>query len=234
MEVETPARKILVRDVKEQALERMEEAARTDDEYKNVVKQWNERDKLKHRRWHRWEVGRPNAPMLHWDRDDPNDERGRMKDGLDTVIPAPLDHEWWRQLLRGDFLDVIHDCPFEMHELTTSLPLFDILQTLNANQMEVLYYAAIRLYTVQQAAKKRAQTDRNVLKVYKTLIEKLRRLMYERLAPRYEAKLPLTYAQKCFVEDYLAGKLKAQWPKKPGWGRKKKKKKAALDSGKDG
>ena len=205
MDVETPARKLLVREVKEQALERMETAARTDREYRNVVLQWNERDKLKRRRWRRWEVGRPNAPMLHWDRDDPNDERGGIKSGLDTVIPAPLDHEWWRQLLRGDFLDVIHDCPFEMHELTTSLPLFDILQTLNDNQMEVLYYAAIRLYTPQQAAKKRAQTDRNVLKVYVTLIEKLRRLMYERLAPRYEAKLPLTFAQKTIRGGLLRG-----------------------------
>jgi hypothetical protein len=235
MDVETPARKLLVREVKEQALERMETAARTDSDYRNVVRQWNERDKLKHRRWRRWEVGRPNAPMLHWDREDASDERGGMKDGLDTVIPAPLDHEWWRQLLRGDFLDVIHDCPFEMHELTTSLPLFDLLQTLNDNQMEVMYYRAIRQESNKQVAKRRGQSERNILKVYSTLLAGLRRKMHERLSPRYDKGLPLTYAQAQFVDNYREGRLDSGRVKVKEEEKKKKKgkKKAAVDSGGD-
>lgn len=222
MQVETPARKQLVRDAKREALRRMEDAARTAEDFERVLEQWNHLDTNKRRRWNRWEVGRPNVEMLHWDKTDANDEKGEMKDGLDTVIPPPLGHAWWRQLLRGDFLDLIHDCPHEMHELTTSRPVFDLLQTLNENQKEVLYYWAIRQETPQQIAKRRKQTDRNILKVYATLIQRLRRKLYERLRPRYCEGLPLTSAQQQFMEDYEAGSLKTG------------KAKAVVDSGNNG
>lgn len=210
MQVETPARRQLVRDAKREALRRMEDAARTAGDFEKVVEQWNHLDTNKRRRWNRWEVGRPNAEMLHWDKKDANDERGKIKDRVDTVIPPPLGHAWWRQLLRGDFLDLIHDCPHEMHELTSSLPISDLLQTLNENQKEVLYYWAIRQETPQQIAKRRNQTDRNILKVYATLIGGLRRKLYESLRPRYCEGLPLTAAQQRFMADYEAGRLKTR------------------------
>lgn len=213
MEQENPVRKQLERDVKREALRRMEDAARTTEDYNKVVQKWNERDKLNRRRWQRWEIGRPNEEMLHWDRLDENSEKGRLKDWLDTVIPAPLNHEWWRQLLRGDFLDVIHDCPYEMHELTSSAPVFDILRTLSENQMEVLYYWAIRQESPQRIAARRGQTDRNILKVYATLIEGMRKKLYDRLLPRYAADEPLTIAQRRFMEEYGSGKLKTGKPK---------------------
>ncbi|MDL2234631.1 hypothetical protein LJC07_00565 [Christensenellaceae bacterium OttesenSCG-928-L17] len=225
MEQESPARKQLARDAKREALRRLEDAARTMEEYRNVLVQWRERDKLRRRRWNRWEVGRPNAEMLHWDRVKAGDEDGRIKEELETVIPAPFGgYEWWRQLLRGDFLDVIHDCPYEMHELTTSRPIFDLLQTLNENQLEVMYYWVIRQEKPKQIAARRGQSTRNILKVYTGLMRGLWKKLHDRLAPRFDAGLPLTFAQKQFVEDYRADRLKIRMPKS-----KKGKKKAALD-----
>jgi hypothetical protein len=209
MEQESPARKQLARDAKREALTRLEDAARTMEQYQNVVRLWNVRDNNRRRHWRRKEIGRPNAPMLHWDREGESEEKGKLKGWLDTVIPAPLDHEWWRQLLSGDFLDVIHDCPYELHELTTSRPVSDILKTLNENQLEVLYYWAIRQWTPQRIAAFRGQSDRNILKVYATLIEGLRKKLYERL-PLQES---LTFAQRQFVEEYGSGKLKTGKPK---------------------
>ena len=84
-------RKQLVREVKAAALARMEDAARTEDDFKAVVKQWNHLDKNRERRERDHEICRPNEEMLHWDKLNTNDEKGKLKPGLDTVIPRPLD-----------------------------------------------------------------------------------------------------------------------------------------------
>jgi hypothetical protein len=168
-------RERLKREIERAALTRMEDAARDTDDFRKVVREWNRLDRNNERRWDRHEIGRPSAEMLHWDRLNANDEKGVLKGWLDTVIPAPFNHVWWRQLLAGNFLDVIFDCPHEMHEQTSSRPVFDILQTLNDNQKEVLYYWAIRQESPRQIAKRRGQTDRNIRKVYDTLITGIRR-----------------------------------------------------------
>ena len=51
------------------------------------------------------------------------------------------------------------------------------------------------------------------MKVYATLIEGLRKKLYERLHPRYKAGEPLTLAQRQFVKEYGAGRLKTGKPK---------------------
>ncbi len=201
-------RKKLRREMEREALTRLEDAARTEDDFKAVVREWNRLDKNNRRRCRRREVGRPNAEMLHWDTVDESGEVGRLKERLDTVIPAPLNHAFWRQLLAGNFLDVIFDCPFEMHEQTSSECVSQYLYELNDNQKEVLYYWAIRQESPQQIAKRRGQTDRNILKVYDTLITGLREKMYNRLSPRYFFGDALTVAQKQFVADYIAGRFK--------------------------
>jgi len=37
----------------------------------------------------------------------------------EIVILAPISHVFWKQIMKGDFLDAIYNCPFEMHELVT-------------------------------------------------------------------------------------------------------------------
>ena len=201
-------RKNLKREMEREALTRLEDAARTEDDFKNVVREWNRLDKNNWRRWQRREIGRPNAEMLHWDNSDEEAENGKLKGWLDAVVPAPLDHPFWRQMMAGNFLDVIFDCPHEMHEQTSSECVSQYLFELNENQKEVLYYRAIRQETPQQIARRRGQTDRNILKVYDTLIRGIRDKMYNRLSPRYFEDLPLTVAQRQFVKDYFAGKFK--------------------------
>ena len=105
--------------------------------------------------------------------------------------------------MRGDFLDVIFDCPYELHELTSDRYISEILRNLNENQMEVLYYRVIRQWSVHRTAVMRGQTERNIRKVYGTLIAGLRRKVFERLYPRFEANLPLTLTQREFVMSYV-------------------------------
>jgi hypothetical protein len=98
--------------------------------------------------------------------------------------------------------------------------------------MEVLYYRAIRRESNRRVALRRGQSERNILKVYSTLLAGLRKKMHERLSMRRGNGLPLTCAQTQFMENYRAGRLddgrvkvKEEEPKKMG------KKKAAVDSG---
>lgn len=222
MEQETPARKWLSLASEREALNRMEDAARTPEQFEKVIEQWDHIDENRERKERDHEKGRASEEMLHWI----GGRNGEMRTTFDGVVPRPFGNAWWRQLLRGDFLDLIFDCPYEMHEQTTSRPVFDILKTLNENQMEVLYYRAIRQYKPKQIAKLRGQSTRNILKVYDTLMKGLRKKLHDRLAPRFDAELPLTVNQKQFMEDYRAGRLKTGKPKL-----EKAKRNVAVDKG---
>jgi len=121
----------------------------------------------------------------------------------EVIIPSLIKHEWWRQLIVGKFLDVIFDCPHEVHELTSSTPIYDIVKPLEEKQKEILYYLAIRLWTPQRLAAMRGQTDRNIRKVYAKMIGDIQDKLYERLYPRYERYWSVTTTQAAFVEWYI-------------------------------
>ena len=120
-----------------------------------------------------------------------------------AIIPSLIKHEWWRQLIVGKFLDVIFDCPHEIHEITSSTPIYDIVKPLEEKQKEILYYLAIRQWTPQRLAAMRGQTDRNIRKVYVKMISDIQEKLYERLYPRYERYWSLTTAQLAFIEWYI-------------------------------
>ena len=121
---------------------------------------------------------------------------------IGVVVPKPLDHVYWRQLLGGNFIDVILDCPHEIHDMTTSRPVRDFLTELDESHKEILYYWAIRLWSPQKIAALRGQTDRNIRKVYHNMIDDIRKKMYIRLRPRYIAGEPLTHNQREFCKNY--------------------------------
>jgi hypothetical protein len=154
----------LVREAKRAALTRMEDAARTEQDFKQVVAQWNHLDKNRRRRERYNEVNRPNEEMLHWDKVNASDEKGKLRTGFGRVIPRPLEFQWWRQLIRGDFIDTMFDCPHELHELVADEMISPLLQDLSANHKEILYYSAVRLYSNVYIAAIRGQSDRNIRK----------------------------------------------------------------------
>ena len=171
------------------ALIRKEDAARTEEDFENLIDTWDRLDGNRERRERRYELIRT-EDMLEWECSG------------ETIIPAPLNHELWREMLKGNFLDIIHDCPHEIQEFTSSYSIFELVKKLKDNQKEVLYYWAIRYWTPQKIAAMREQTDRNILKTYATLIESIRYKLYMRLMPRYIDALPLTVAQRDFVRRY--------------------------------
>ena len=186
-----PSRRMLMREAKRESLAIIEDAARTPEQFREVLARWDDALIVEE-----WRVAKHEELTLDNMRDYelPDSER---------IIPQPFDHIWWRQLLGGNFIDVIHECPHEIHELTTSRPVFDFMRELDEDHREILYYRAIRYWTPQQIAVLRGQTDRNIRKVYNNMIDDIRMKMYIRLHPRYAAKAPLTFMQKEFCRTYL-------------------------------
>ena len=184
-------RKQLKRDVKREELTRIEEAARTEKDFEELNTEWDRWDSNRRRRERRREL-----------------KLGSLFEEIvgvgdsGAVIPQPLDHRYWRQMMQGNFIDVIFDCPYDIHELISSRNISELVEALNDNQKEVLYFRAVRQWSPQKIAAVRGQTDRNIRKVYDTLIKALRRKLYKRLLPRYEKKLPLTPAQQEFMSTY--------------------------------
>jgi len=194
-------REQLAREAKAAALSRLEDAARTENDFKDVIKQWNHLDKNRERRERNHEIGRPNEEMLHWDRPSENDEKGRMRIELDVVIPSPLEHHWWRQLMRGDFIDTIYDNAFEMWQLIEDWDISSIAKNLTNKQKEVLFLRAVRLCTAAQIACYHDKTDRAVRKLLATALDSIRDKLAPLIRKQIETEYPqMTLAKREFLE----------------------------------
>ncbi|WP_230398140.1 hypothetical protein [Novisyntrophococcus fermenticellae] len=187
---EAPERKKLKRELNREALARLESAARTEDDFNVVVDWWDRLDSNRERKERYHEVGR-NAVPLEW---------GASADTV--VIPNPIQHVFWKQILKGEFLDAIFDCPLEMHELVEDADISASIKKLKDEHKEILYYLAIRQYSNQRVACIREQSDRNIRKVRDTVIRKLRKSLLATLQERIKNKIPLTNIERDFLSEY--------------------------------
>ena len=196
-------RELLVRETKAIALARMEDAARTENDFLDVIKQWNHNDSNRERRERDHEIGRPNEDMLHWDRINENDEKGKMKTELDVVIPRPLENMWWRQQLRGDFLDTIYDNAFEMWQLIEDWDIAFLVKTLTNKQKDVLFLSAVRLCSAAQIACYHDKTDRAVRKLLTAALESIRSKLAPIIQEQIDSEYPsMTIAKRKFMAWY--------------------------------
>ncbi|HCA30990.1 MAG TPA: hypothetical protein DEP23_16255 [Ruminococcaceae bacterium] len=183
-------KKQLVREVKRAALTRMEDAARTTADFNAVVKQWNHLDRNRERRERDHEISRPNEFMLHWDRIDANDKKGKLRGSFGAVIPPPLNHPWWRQLIQGDFIDTIYDNSGDMWQLVEDMDISVCLKDLTERQKVVVFLSAVRQCTPQQIACYQDKTDRAVRKLLTAAIRRIR----DKLSPIIQEQIKLQYS----------------------------------------
>ena len=173
------AKKKLVRDMKAEALLRMESAARSEKEFAAVQQVWDDRDESRER-WERLhEVLQGDAPP-----------ETVVDYANAVVVPLWLNDPTFRQLQRGNFLDYLFDCPYEMHDLTSKAYLRKIIEGTKEEHRELLFFLYLRLFSPQRVAAIRGQTDRNIRKVRDVAVRKLRKKVYKALkeqAELYEA-----------------------------------------------
>ncbi len=151
---------MLRREARALALRRIEESARTEDDFQKVIEWWDKLDENRERRERDHETGRSTVP-LEWGADE-----------LYLSDRPSYDIVLRRLLLAGDFLDLIFDSPETIHELVTDADLSKILEELKPHLKNMLYYLFLRDYSAVEYADSIGQTDRNIRGIRETALKK--------------------------------------------------------------
>lgn len=199
---ETEGRKLLQRELREEALRRYEESARTVQDFKNVHATWDKLDANRERKERYHELLRGDVPIDY-----------DVDYASTTFIPRWRNDPMERQLLRGYFLDYFCDCPYEMHNLTTKEYLLQIIMGLKEEHKEIFYFLFLRQFSPQYVAQMRGQTDRNIRKVRDTVLRKIRKKMNKQLLKMAEDGYRLGEREMQFLFNYRIDK---EAPEKEG------------------
>lgn len=191
-EVVTPKKKQLQRDIKAAALERLEQAAKTPEDFRKIIKRWDSLDENRERKERYWEICRNNEDFpLEW-----------CEASWGTVFPKNLNTITAKQIRNGDFIDVIFDNPSDIHELVTEDYLCKILKGLKNEHKELLYLLAVKGYSTKEIEKIQGKSDRAVRYMRETVFNKIRKEAYKFLTSEQGKNHDMTLAEKKFVENY--------------------------------
>lgn len=188
---EQPERKLLKRELRAQALKRLEDSARTLKDYENLVAWYDRLDANRQRRERYHELFRSG--------DDVPLDYGASEDVL--CFPDTLNDVLTRQERKGDFIDTIFYCPYNIHELVTDADMSVILRELNEDHKLLLFLTALRQYSSVKIAAIRGQSDRNIRKVRNTMLKKIRKKLLAALTEKVQAQQPLTLLEKEFLKE---------------------------------
>ncbi len=180
---------MLHREARALAVRRIEESARTEEDFKEVIRWWDRLDANRERKERDHETGRSAVP-LEWGADELYFS-GRPS--YDMILR--------RLVLTGDFLDIIFDHPETVHELVTNADLSKILKELKPHLKNMLYYLFLRDYSATEYADTIGQSDRNIRGIRETALKKIRKLYSGTLTYRKENNLPMTLDEKYFLEN---------------------------------
>ena len=179
-EDEHPNKTMLKRELRAIALKRLEDGARTVSDFEEVVKEWDHLDANRERKERYHEIGRENIDS--------------KKDvaPLAIVIPAPINHAYWRQLMKGDYIDIISNCPYEMHNSLSDEDYSKIIYELKDDHKELIYFLYLRDFTTSQLAALRNQSDRNIRGVRSTILGQIEKKVLMILVDRQDEDFPFT------------------------------------------
>ena len=188
---EEPERKKLKRELRAEALARLEDAARTQRDFEKVIAWWDKLDANRERRERYHELSRSG--------DDVPLDYGASANEL--FFPDTLNDVLEKQIRKGDFIDSIFYCPYDIHELVTEEYLSEILLELKEDHKELLFLWAVRLFSSTRIAVIRQQSDRNIRKIRNTMMKKIRKELLSALTDKAEKQLPMTLVEKAFLSD---------------------------------
>lgn len=188
---EEPERKKLKRELRAEALARLEDAARTQRDFEKVIAWWDKLDANRERRERYHELSRSG--------DDVPLDYGASANEL--FFPDTLNDVLEKQIRKGDFIDSIFYCPYDIHELVTEEYLSEILLELKEDHKELLFLWAVRLFSSTRIAAIRQQSDRNIRKVRNTMMKKIRKELLSALTDKAEKQQSMTLMEKAFLSD---------------------------------
>ena len=188
---EEPERKKLKRELRAEALARLEDAARTQRDFENVIAWWDKLDANRERRERYHELSRSGDDV-------PLDYSASANE---LFFPDTLNDVLEKQIRKGDFIDAIFYCPYDIHELVTEEYLSEILLELKEDHKELLFLWAVRLFSSTRIAAIRQQSDRNIRKIRNTMMKKIRKELLSALTDKAEKQLSMTLVEKAFLSD---------------------------------
>lgn len=169
------------------AMKRMEDSARTVSDFEEVVKQWDHLDANRERKERYHEIDKENI----------NSKKDVAP--LAIVIPVPINHAYWRQLMKGDFIDIISNCPYEMHESLADEDYSRIIYELKDDHKELIYFLYLRDFTTNRLAALRNQSDRNIRGVRSTILGQIEKKVLVILVDRQGEDFPFTMEELNFL-----------------------------------
>ena len=190
---ESPETRKLKRELEREALLRIENAARTTDDFKKVIAWWNRLDSNRERKERYHEISRSGLDI-------PLDYGAKL-DG--EIIPYDVNDVLIKQIRKGDYIDAIFHCPFELNELVTDGDLSKILDKLSDDHKEIIFNTIVRNMSTKALGDVRGQTDRNIRKVRATAIKKIHKSLLRVLQSRKENGIPLTLNEKLLIKKAL-------------------------------
>jgi len=186
-----PERKKLQRELWAEALARLEDAARTTRDFEKVIAWWDKLDANRERRERYHELSRSGDDV-------PLDYGASVHE---LYFPDYLNDVLKKQIRKGDFIDAIFNCPYDIHEFVTEEYLCKILRELNEEHKELLFLCAVQLFSSTKIAAIRGQSDRNIRKVRGTMLKKIRKKLLAALMDKHGKQQPMTLLEKDFLAD---------------------------------
>lgn len=188
---EQPERKLLKRELRAQALKRLEDSARTIRDFENLVAWYDRLDANRQRkeRYHELFRSGDNVPL----------DYGAAEGGL--YFPDTLNDVLSKMERKGDFIDSIFYCPYDIHELVTDGDISNILRELSEDSKFLMFLWALRQYSSVRIAAIRGQSDRNIRKVRNTMLKKIRKKLLAALTEKVQIQQPLTLLDKDFLRE---------------------------------
>jgi hypothetical protein len=196
-------RETLKRKARAEYLRRLENAARTLEEYREVVAMYDKLDAAREKREQRREVGKFESMYQIAIAGDKRDYPVRLSYGDGAVVPPPICHPYWRELMRGDFIGYIFDSAENMWQIIGDWQVGRLLRdVLTAKQKEALFLSAVRLASTEQIACYTDKTDRAVRRLIAAALENIRSKLAPEIKARLDGGLPVTLEKRRFLEWY--------------------------------
>ena len=104
--------------------------------------------------------------------------------------------------MKGDFIDIISNCPYEMHNSLSDEDYSKIIYDLKDDHKELIYFLYLRDFTANHLAALRNQSDRNIRGVRSTVLGQIEKKVLLVLADRQEQDFPFTGEERDFLSRH--------------------------------
>jgi hypothetical protein len=134
-----------------------------------------------------------------------------------AVIPSPIRHPYWRELMRGDFISYIFDNALEVWQIFDDWQMGILYRDkLTAKQKESLFLSAVRLATTEQIAYYTEKSDRAVRKLIAAALENIRKPLAAMIQKQLDDELPVAPGRRSFLEWYERQRQEKEQKETPG------------------